>query len=178
MVRHVILDTETTGLNRKRNGEDVCSGHRIIEIGCVEIVNGYITGNSFHSYVQPNQPIDPQAIKIHGITDEFLKGKPLFSEITKELIAFIKDATIVIHNAPFDISFLDKEFRKLPRSKQPKACFVVVDTLDIARNTFPGQKNTLDALCERYSIAKRQRNHGALIDAEILSKIYLAMNIK
>lgn len=179
-MRQIILDTETTGLEPKQ-------GHRIIEIGCVEMVNRRLTGNHFHQYLQPDREIDAGAIEVHGITNEFLADKPRFEDIAEDFLAFIKDAELVIHNAPFDVGFIDSEFAKLvkkPLSKGSKAnkrtkvadVAKVLDTLPMARQMHPGQRNSLDALCKRYEIDNSQREkHGALLDAEILADVYLAM---
>lgn len=172
MQRVVVLDTETTGLNRDRN--DIAKDHRIIEIGCVEIVNGKVTDNVFHVYVNPERPIDPAATKIHGITDEFLKRKQTFQDVSQDLIRFISNDDVVIHNAPFDIAFLDKEFSRLPRRLQPSVTFTYIDTLPMARTFYPGIKNDLDSLRERLGIGGPERkNHNALLDARILAEVYL-----
>jgi DNA polymerase-3 subunit epsilon len=174
MQRLIALDTETTGLNRRRRGA-VCDGHRIIEIGCVEIVNGELTGREFHRYVNPERSVDPKATAVHGITDRFLKGKRTFNAVASDLLSFIRGADILIHNAPFDIAFLDKEFELLDAGSQPREeVFTVIDTLDMARGMFPGERNSLDALCRRYGIGGRKL-HGALSDAIILAKVYIRM---
>jgi len=175
-MRLIALDTETTGLNRRRGAmAGVSRGHRIIEIGCIEIIDGRITGRRFHRYVDPGQPIDIKAIAIHGITDAFLKGKPVFSDIAKELIDFIGTSDIIIHNAPFDTEFLDKEFSLLDERDQPNGrIFTVIDTLQFSRMAFPGGINTLDGLGVRYGIEGRT-THGALSDAIMLAKIYILM---
>lgn len=168
--RQIVLDTETTGL-------DPAQGHRIIEIGCVEMVNRRLTGHHFHYYLQPDRDIDPGAIEVHGISKEFLADKPRFPEIAEPLLDFIRGAELIIHNAPFDIGFLDSELRRW-RNKQGtiRDMCSVLDTLELARQRHPGQKNTLDALCKRYEIDNTQRTlHGALLDAEILADVYLAM---
>jgi DNA polymerase-3 subunit epsilon len=169
-MRQIILDTETTGL-------EPSDGHRIIEIGCVELVNRRITGNTYHQYIQPDREIDAGAREVHGITDRFLADKPRFADIADEFLAFIRGAELVIHNAPFDVGFIDHEFAMLGNPVGPLAehC-TIVDTLAIARRLHPGQRNNLDALCKRYQIDNSQRDlHGALLDAEILADIYLAM---
>lgn len=176
-MRLVALDTETTGMNRSHNGE-VSDGHRIIEIGCVEILDGAITNRRFHKYIKPGRAkIDPKATEIHGISRASLKGKPSFKQIVKELLEFIDGATLIIHNAPFDISFLDKEFKLLDKSLQPNGVkFIVIDTLLIAREMFPGYSNTLDSLSKYFDIGlSRNGKHGALLDAEILARIYIMM---
>jgi DNA polymerase-3 subunit epsilon len=169
-MRQIVLDTETTGL-------EPSEGHRIIEIGCVELINRQITGNTWHQYLQPDREIDAGAIEVHGITNESLADKPRFADIAEDFLTFIKDAELVIHNAPFDVGFLDHELKLIGRNMQPIAqrCSVV-DTLIIARRKHPGQRNSLDALCKRYEIDNSQRElHGALLDAEILADVYLTM---
>lgn len=169
-MRQIILDTETTGLEPTR-------GHRIIEIGCVELVNRRLTGNHYHVYINPQREIDDGAMEVHGITNEFLADKPLFKDIAQGFIEFIKDSELVIHNAPFDIGFLNSELALLGvEFKQMNAYCSVLDTLVLARQMHPGQKNSLDALCKRYFIDNSQRDlHGALLDSEILAEVYLAM---
>jgi DNA polymerase-3 subunit epsilon len=169
-MRQIILDTETTGL-------EPSDGHRIIEIGCVELVNRRITGNTYHQYIQPDRIIDAGAREVHGITDQFLADKPRFADIAEEFLTFIRGAELVIHNAPFDVGFINHEFALLGKSVAPLSdhC-TIVDTLAIARRLHPGQRNNLDALCKRYQIDNSQRElHGALLDAEILADVYLAM---
>ena len=169
-MRQIVLDTETTGLETSQD-------HRIIEIGCVELVNRKLTGKHYHQYINPQRKVDEGAMQVHGITDEFLEDKPLFENIIGEFLAFVGDAELVIHNAPFDVGFIDHELSKLP--KQPKSITdlcSVVDTLALARNKHPGQRNNLDALCKRYAVDNSQRDlHGALLDAEILADVYLIM---
>ncbi len=169
-MRQVILDTETTGLEPEQ-------GHRIIEIGCVELINRRKTGRRFHRYLRPDRPIDRAAQHVHGITDEFLAQQPRFAEIVDELIEFISGAELVIHNAAFDVAFLDAELQRLPgpRRRMSELC-TVIDTLPLARQMHPGQRNSLDALCKRYEIDNSHRElHGALLDAQILLEVYLAM---
>jgi DNA polymerase-3 subunit epsilon len=169
-VRQIVLDTETTGL-------EVSRGHRIIEIGCVELVDRKLTGNHYHQYINPQRDIDQGAIEVHGITPEFLADKPVFSKIAREFYAFVDGAELIIHNAPFDIGFLDTELGKLEAgySGLGDVC-KVVDTLLMARAKHPGQRNSLDALCTRYMVDNSQRDlHGALLDAEILADVYLTM---
>jgi len=169
-MRQIVLDTETTGL-------EPADGHRIIEIGCVELVNRRRTGNDFHQYLQPDRPIDPGAVEVHGITDAFLQDKPRFTDIADDFLAYIRGAELIIHNAAFDIGFLDAELARLAsrRCAVSELC-QVLDTLLHARQRHPGQKNSLDALCKRYEIDNSQREkHGALLDAEILADVYLAM---
>lgn len=169
-MRQIVLDTETTGLEPSQ-------GHRIIEIGCVEIVDRRLTGNHFHHYLQPDRDIDEGAQEVHGISAEFLRDKPRFVAVADDLLAFVDGAELIIHNAPFDLAFLRRELELLGRAGE---CFgddcAVIDTLVMARNLHPGQKNSLDALCRRYGIDNSQRTlHGALLDAEILADVYLAM---
>jgi len=169
-MRQIVLDTETTGLE-----PDL--GHRIIEIGCVELVNRRPTGRHFHKYIDPERLIDEGAASVHGITREFLQGKPKFAEIVEELVQFIDGAELVIHNAAFDTAFLDAELLRIPGAQRTiaKLCRVL-DTLALARSMHPGQRNNLDALCKRYSIDNSRRElHGALLDARILADVYLAM---
>lgn len=168
--RQIVLDTETTGIS---TAED----HRIIEIGCVELINRKLTGRTFHQYINPEREIDAGAMEVHGITNEALADKPVFSDIASDFIDFVRDAELVIHNAPFDVGFLDHEFAKLA-SVQVKTGDIcrVLDTLQLARDKHPGQKNSLDALCKRYQVDNSNRElHGALLDAEILADVYLAM---
>ncbi|MBE0368894.1 DNA polymerase III subunit epsilon [Pseudoalteromonas sp. MMG013] len=168
--RQIVLDTETTGIDPK-------SGHRIIEIGCVELVNRRLTGNNFHVYINPQRSIEEEAIDVHGITNEFLKGKPLFQDVAHEFFEFIKGAELVIHNAPFDVGFMDHEFAMLNQGYPLTHDYCeVLDTLVMARDLHPGQKNNLDALCRRYDIDNAKRTlHGALLDSEILADVYLGM---
>ncbi len=173
--RQIILDTETTGMNQGAGA--VFFGHRIIEIGCVEVVNRRLTGRHFHEYINPMQMIDEEAIAVHGITNEFVADKPVFAQVAQAFLAFIDGAEIVAHNANFDVSFMDHEFSLL-QPKGPKTTDIcgVVDSLEIAKFLHPGQKNNLDALCKRYGIDNSRRElHGALLDAEILADVYLTM---
>ena len=169
-MRQVVLDTETTGL-------DPGQGHRIIEIGCVEIENRRLTGRHFQYYINPQRDIDEAAIEVHGITNEFLADKPDFHQIAGEFIEFIRGAELIIHNAPFDIGFLDSELERISLDvKDIASCCGIIDSLVIARKKHPGQRNSLDALCKRYFVDNSQRDlHGALLDAEILADVYLAM---
>ncbi|RRJ84891.1 DNA polymerase III subunit epsilon [Aestuariirhabdus litorea] len=169
-MRQVVLDTETTGLEPKQ-------GHRIIEIGCVELVGRKHTGRHYHVYINPEREVDQGAIAVHGITNEFLADKPRFAEICSDFIEFIRGAELVIHNAPFDIGFIDHEFGMLDASLPAVGSICgVVDTLVMARGRHPGQKNNLDALCKRYGVDNSSRElHGALLDAEILADLYLVM---
>jgi DNA polymerase III subunit epsilon len=169
-MRQVVLDTETTGLEPEL-------GHRIIEVGCIEVVNRRRTGRLFHRYLWPDREIDPGALQVHGLTEEFLKGQPRFAEIAAELLEFIRGAELIIHNAPFDVAFLDAELALLPEPRVTIADqSLVLDTLQMARQMHPGQRNSLDALCKRYSVDNSQRElHGALLDADLLLEVYLAM---
>ncbi|MFL7023167.1 DNA polymerase III subunit epsilon [Enterovibrio norvegicus] len=173
--RIIVLDTETTGMNRE--GGPHYEGHRIIEIGAVEIINRKLTGKHFHVYIKPDREIDPEAIGVHGITDEFLVDKPEYGEIHKEFLEFIKGAEMVAHNAPFDVGFMDHEFQMLDPSIGKTEDFCkITDTLAMAKQIFPGKRNNLDILCERYGIDNSHRTlHGALLDAEILADVYLLM---
>ena len=169
MNRQIILDTETTGL-------DVTRKHKIIEIGCVELVDRKYTGNNFHHYLNPERKIDQGAINVHGISNEFLEDKPLFIDVKDDFLNFIKGAELIIHNAPFDVGFIEHEFnfinQKLKLSDECK----IFDTLLYARRLHPGQKNSLDALCKRYNVDNSSRDfHGALLDAKILGDVYLSM---
>jgi len=169
-MRQVVLDTETTGL-------DVGDGHRVIEIGCVELVHRRLTGRHFHCYLNPRRDIDAGAIEVHGITNAFLADKPEFAQVADALLEFLDGAELVIHNAAFDLGFLDAELRGVAAAAMPLAeRHRIVDTLLMARHKHPGQRNNLDALCQRYGVDNSQRDlHGALLDAEILADVYLAM---
>ena len=171
MNRQILLDTETTGLDPK-------SGHRVIEIGCVEIINRKFTGSEFHTYLNPEREIDEEAEKIHGLSFEFLSDKPKFYEVLDEFLEYIKDSELLIHNAPFDIGFINHEI-KLHSKKGPFVETIVekiTDTLQIAREKHPGQRNSLDALAQRYEIDGYDRSyHGAILDSKILGDVYLAM---
>ena len=169
-MRYIVLDTETTGL-------DPDDGHKIIEIGCIEILNRNISNNTFHKYINPNREIDVEASKIHGLTNSFLKDKPVFEEIYPELREYISNSPIIIHNAPFDIGFLQKE-HSMTNVSDDFLDNEIIDSLKLARKISPGKKNTLDALCERYSIDNSDRTlHGALLDAKLLAFVYLKMTI-
>ena len=169
-MRQIVLDTETTGL-------EASQGHRIIEIGCVELVNRRLTGNHYHQYINPRREIDQGAIEVHGITSEFLADKPVFEKVAAEFVDYIAGAELIIHNAPFDLGFLNAELQRLDSARVglEEEC-PIVDTLVMARGKHPGQRNNLDALCQRYGVDNSQRDlHGALLDAEILADVYLAM---
>lgn len=169
MSRQVVLDTETTGLEPEQ-------GHRIIEIGCVELVDRRFTGNNFHQYLQPDREIDAGAIEVHGITNEFLADKPHFSDLVADFIGYVRGAELIIHNAPFDVGFLNHELGLLGQPERVDDLCAVTDTLAMARKMHPGQRNSLDALCKRYEIDNAHRElHGALLDAEILADVYLMM---
>ncbi|WP_373603888.1 DNA polymerase III subunit epsilon [Aggregatibacter sp. HMT-949] len=171
--RQIVLDTETTGMNQLGAHYE---GHGIIEIGAVELVNRRYTGNNFHIYINPNRPVDPEAIKVHGITDEMLADKPEFKAVAQEFLDYIKGAELLIHNAPFDVGFMDYEFRKIGLNVKTTDICVVTDTLQMARQMYPGKRNNLDALCDRLGIDNSKRTlHGALLDAEILADVYLSM---
>ncbi|MET0534228.1 MAG: DNA polymerase III subunit epsilon [Steroidobacter sp.] len=169
-MRQIILDTETTGLEPE-------AGHRIIEIGCVELMNRRKTGRSFHRYLRPDREVDRGAIQVHGLTNEFLAQQPRFADVVEELLEFISGAELIIHNAAFDLAFMDAELKRLPGPlRQMRNICSVIDTLPIARQMHPGQRNSLDALCKRYGVDNSHRElHGALLDAQILLDVYLAM---
>ena len=174
-MRQVVLDTETTGLEPQE-------GHRIIEIGCVELFNRKLTGKRFHAYINPERTIDQGAVDVHGLDNAFLKDKPLFEQIVADFVLFVDNAELIIHNAPFDVGFINAELSRLdetnlPADKRVLADFCgVLDTLALAKKKHPGQRNSLDALCKRYNVNNSHRElHGALLDAEILAEVYLAM---
>lgn len=168
-MRQIILDTETTGL-------DFRLGDRVIEIGCVELLNRKLTGQRFHRYINPEREVEAGALAVHGLSNEFLQDKPRFEEIVGEFLDFVHGAELVIHNAAFDIGFLNNELALLDRTPLEQVCSGVIDTLKMARELHPGRKNSLDALCERYAINNSGRTlHGALLDAELLAEVYLAM---
>ncbi|MDP0304444.1 DNA polymerase III subunit epsilon [Glaesserella parasuis] len=174
ILRQVVLDTETTGMNF--NGAPHI-GHNIIEIGAVEVINRRLTGRTFHVYIKPPREVDAEAMQVHGITNEMLTDKPAFAEIADEFIEFIKGAELIIHNAPFDVGFIDHEFSFLPNppEKVAQMC-TVTDSLQLARKMYPGKRNNLDALCDRLGIDNSKRVlHGALLDAEILADVFLMM---
>lgn len=170
MTRRIVLDTETTGLEPEQ-------GHRIIEIGCVEMVERRLTGNNFHQYLQPDREIDAGAVEVHGITNEFLADKPRFADVATDFIEYVRGSELIIHNAPFDVGFLNHELRRISESSPliSDLC-TVTDTLVMAKTKHTGQRNSLDALCKRYAIDNSHRElHGALLDAEILADVYLMM---
>lgn len=169
-MRQIVLDTETTGL-------EVTQGHRIIEIGCVELVNRRPTGRHYHQYINPEREIDAGAMEVHGITPEFLADKPVFARIAEAFLEYIEGAELIIHNAPFDVGFLDSELRRYRADHAGiESHCRIVDTLQMARHRHPGQRNSLDVLCSRYDVDNSSRElHGALLDAEILADVYLAM---
>ncbi len=169
-MRQIVLDTETTGL-------EVSQGHRIIEIGCVELKDRRLSGRSFHKYLCPDREVDPGALEVHGITNEFLADQPRFAEVVEEFLEFVRGAELVIHNAAFDVGFIDAELDRAGNgiTRITELC-QVLDTLTLARQLHPGQRNSLDALCKRYGVDNSRRDlHGALLDAQILSDVYLAM---
>ena len=170
-MRQVVLDTETTGIDPKQ-------GHRVIEIGCVEMINRRLTGNHYHTYINPERIVEDEAIAVHGITNQFLTDKPKFLEVAEEFFEFVDGSELVIHNAAFDVGFINHEFSMLRPARPPieRSCGVL-DTLAMAREKHPGQKNNLDALCKRYGIDNGHRTlHGALLDAEILADVYLLLS--
>jgi len=168
-MRQIVLDTETTGLNPR-------DGHRIIEVACIEMVNRRLTGHHLHKYINPEREIDEGAQAVHGITLEFLADKPKFADIADEFLEFINGAELIIHNAPFDLGFLNAELRRLDRVPVETLCNGVTDTLKMAKEIHPGKRNSLDALCERYEIDNSSRTlHGALLDTELLAEVFLAM---
>ncbi len=167
-MRQIVLDTETTGL-------DPALGHRVIEIGALEIMNRQQTGATYHVYLNPEREIDAGAVQVHGLTAEFLADKPRFADIAQEFLAFVRDAELIIHNAPFDVGFLNAELARLKEGPIKRYC-TVLDTLRLAKDLHPGQKNNLDALCRRYEVDNSGRAfHGALLDAQLLAEVFLAM---
>jgi DNA polymerase-3 subunit epsilon len=172
-MRFVALDLETTGLNR--GWGNVSKGHRVIEVACVEILDGVVTNNTFQSYVYPEQKVSEAAVRIHGISDEMLKHEPKFSDVAQKLLNFIGDSTLVIHNSKFDTAFLDKEFSRMDKISQPKNTFKVIDTLDFTRSKFPFESCKLDNLARIFDIRLNREKHGALIDATILAHIFVGL---
>jgi DNA polymerase III subunit epsilon len=168
-MRQVFLDTETTGLNAEQ-------GDRIVEIGCIELFNRRSTGRVLHHYVNPQRSSHPDAVRVHGITDDFLVDKPLFASIAQELLAFVADAEVIIHNASFDLAFLNAELARLDRGPFADQVGSITDSLQLAREMYPGKSNSLDALCKRLEVDSSQREkHGALLDASLLAEVYLRM---
>jgi DNA polymerase-3 subunit epsilon len=168
-MRQIVLDTETTGLNPR-------TGDRVIEVGCVELHNRMLTGNNFHRYINPERDSEEGALAVHGLTTEFLRDKPKFAEIAEELREYIRGAEVIIHNAPFDLGFLNHEFKLLGLPTFTEHCSGVIDTLIHAKELHPGKRNSLDALCDRYGVSNAHRKlHGALLDAELLADVYLSM---
>ena len=168
-MRQIIFDTETTGL-------DPAQGHRIVEIGCVELVNRMATGNNLHIYLNPNRDSDPEALAVHGLTTEFLSDKPRFAEVADEFVKFIQGAELIAHNAAFDVKFFNAELAKTGRGVITEYCDTVTDSLLHARSLFPGKRNSLDALCDRFGISNAHRTlHGALLDSQLLAEVWLAM---
>ncbi len=168
-MRQIVLDTETTGL-------ETSEGHRIIEIGAVELLNRRLTGNHFHRYINPERKIDDGALQVHGITSDFLQDKPVFAQVIEEFLAFIRGADLIIHNAKFDTGFINHEIMLLNQSHKIEKICKIIDTLILARQLHPGQKNSLDALCKRYNVDNSKRElHGALMDAQLLAYVFLAM---
>jgi DNA polymerase-3 subunit epsilon len=168
-MRQIFLDTETTGLSAE-------NGDRIIELGCIEMVHRRLSGRTLHHYVNPERPSHPDAVRVHGITDEFLADKPLFGAIADEFLEFVAGAELIIHNAAFDIGFLDEELRRLQRPPLAGTVLKVTDTLEMARNLYPGKSNSLDALCRRLEVDNSHRElHGALLDAGLLAEVYIRM---
>ncbi|HEX9707602.1 MAG TPA: DNA polymerase III subunit epsilon [Steroidobacteraceae bacterium] len=169
-MRQIVLDTETTGL-------ELSDGHRIIEIGCIELVHRRPSGRSWHRYLRPEREVEAGALAVHGITNEFLASQPIFADVAAEFLEFVDGAELVIHNAPFDIGFLDHELARAGTGKTIASICRVLDTLTLSRRLHPGQRNSLDALCKRYNVDNSGRDlHGALLDARILADVYLAMS--
>jgi len=169
MIRQIVLDTETTGLAADQ-------GHRIIEIGCLEIINRRLSGRTLHLYLNPEREVDEAATEVHGMTWDDLRDKPRFAEVAERVMDFVADAEVLIHNAAFDVSFLDAELQRVGLPRFREGCGSVLDTLLMARELHPGKRNSLDALCDRYGVSNAHRSlHGALLDAELLAEVYLAM---
>ncbi len=168
-MRQIVLDTETTGLEPEQ-------GHRVVELACVEIRNRRVTDHHLHLYLNPDRDSDPGALKIHGLTSDFLSTKPRFPEVAEQFLAFVRDAEVIIHNATFDVKFLNAELRRANLPPFTELCGCVTDSLMVAREMFPGKRNSLDALCERFGISNAHRTlHGALLDSELLGEVWLAM---
>lgn len=169
-MRQIVLDTETTGL-------ELADGHRVIEIGCVELLHRRPSGRTWHRYLRPERDVDPAALAVHGITSEFLAAQPVFADVAAELLAFVEGAELLIHNAEFDVAFLDAELARAGIARTMRDCCRVIDTLAESRRLHPGQRNSLDALCKRYGVdASGRELHGALLDARLLAEVYLAMS--
>ena len=168
-MRQIVLDTETTGL-------DPSLGHRIIEIAAIEMINRQITGRDYHCYINPEREIEAGALEVHGISNEFLADKPKFADVMDDFLSFVEGGELIIHNAPFDVAFLDAELGQAGRDPITSYCADITDTLKMARNLHPGKRNSLDALCERYAVDNSSRTlHGALVDTRLLAEVYLAM---
>lgn len=168
-MRQIVLDTETTGLEPER-------GHRLVELACVELHNRQVTSNHLHLYVNPDRDSDPEALRIHGLDTEFLSKHPRFSEVADQLVEFVRDAEVIIHNASFDVKFLNAELERAGYPKFDTMCAKITDSLMVAREMFPGKRNNLDALCDRFGISNAHRTlHGALLDSELLGEVWLAM---
>ncbi|WP_368639729.1 DNA polymerase III subunit epsilon [Castellaniella ginsengisoli] len=168
-MRQIVLDTETTGLEPEQ-------GHRVVELACVEILNRRVTDRHLHLYLNPDRDSDPEALRVHGLTTEFLSGHPRFPEVARQLVDFVRDAEVIIHNAAFDVKFLNAELRRAGLPPFTELCGKVTDSLMVAREMFPGKRNNLDALCERFGISNAHRTlHGALLDSELLGEVWLAM---
>ena len=168
-MRQIILDTETTGLEPEQ-------GHRVVELACVEIRNRQVTQHHLHLYLNPDRDSDPEALQVHGLTTEFLSDKPRFADVAQQLVDFVRDAEVIIHNAAFDVKFLNAELRRANLPPFTELCATVTDSLMVAREMFPGKRNNLDALCERFGISNAHRTlHGALLDSELLGEVWLAM---
>jgi DNA polymerase-3 subunit epsilon len=168
-MRQIVLDTETTGLEPEQ-------GHRVVELACVEIVNRQVTDRHLHLYLNPDRDSDPEALRIHGLSTEFLSGHPRFAEIADQLVEFVRDAEVIIHNAAFDVKFLNAELKRAGLPVFPDLCGKITDSLMVAREMFPGKRNNLDALCDRFGISNAHRTlHGALLDSELLGEVWLAM---
>lgn len=168
-MRQIIFDTETTGL-------DPSQGHRIIEIGCVEVINRVVTGNNLHIYLNPDRDSDPEALAVHGLTTAFLSDKPRFPQVANQFLTFIEGAELIAHNAAFDVKFFNAELAKVGMGKLAEHCGKITDSLLLARSLYPGKRNSLDALCDRYGISNAHRTlHGALLDSQLLAEVWLAM---
>lgn len=176
-MRQIIFDTETTGMNPDRTKGNVASGHRVVEIGCVELIDRLPTGNHFHLYLNPERAVDPEAYKVHGIADDFLATQPVFADIVEQFEAYLAGADeLIAHNIPFDRAFLDQELALAGRDYTLSERFTLIDTLQLAKEKFSGARNNLDALCARFGIDNSNRNlHGALLDSQLLAEVYLKL---